>query len=104
MTADVGVLIYLTLYRLTVLLIGALSIWLGFRLFLHSADQQGSENKTSSVDAEAGGFKLTLTNFLPGTYFALFGTVLIGIMLWRSPPQFNRMKDRGRTAAALKPK
>jgi hypothetical protein len=33
MTVSAGFLIYAALYRLTVLAVGALSIWLGFRLF-----------------------------------------------------------------------
>uniref|UniRef100_UPI0040566689 hypothetical protein n=1 Tax=Candidatus Electronema sp. TaxID=2698783 RepID=UPI0040566689 len=34
--------------------------------------------------------KLTFTNLLPGTYFALFGTMIIGIMLWKGEPQLNQ--------------
>lgn len=79
-------LIYAALYRLTVLAVGALSIWLGFRLFSNA----GSKKAEGSASAEAGGVKLTFTNLLPGTYFALFGTALISIMLWKhGPPQLN---------------
>uniref|UniRef100_UPI0040575F7A hypothetical protein n=1 Tax=Candidatus Electronema sp. TaxID=2698783 RepID=UPI0040575F7A len=79
-------LIYAALYRLTVLAVGALSIWLGFRLFSNA----GSKKAEGSASAEAGGVKLTFTNLLPGTYFALFGTVIISVMLWKyGPPQLN---------------
>lgn len=83
-------LLYLVIYRLTVLAIGAFSIYLCFRLFSQSGSGQSCTPDTASTDVEAAGFKVSLTNFWPGTYFALFGTVLIGIMLWQNQPQFNR--------------
>ncbi|MGX9727367.1 MAG: hypothetical protein ACTFAK_08625 [Candidatus Electronema sp. VV] len=87
MTHESGFLIYAALYRLTVLAVGALSIWLGFRLF----STAGSKKVEGSASAEAGGVKLTLTNLLPGTYFALFGTALISVMLWKhGPPQLEQ--------------
>lgn len=88
MTVSAGFLIYAALYRLTVLAVGALAIWLGFRLF----DKAGrkAQDSAGSASAEGKGFKLALTSILPGTYFALFGTVIIGIMLWRGePPQLS---------------
>lgn len=87
MTISTGFLLYAALYRLTVLAVGALSIWLGFRLFSNA----GSKKADGSASAEGGGFKLTLTSLLPGTYFALFGTVLISVMLWKhGPPQLEQ--------------
>uniref|UniRef100_UPI004056C44A hypothetical protein n=1 Tax=Candidatus Electronema sp. TaxID=2698783 RepID=UPI004056C44A len=87
MTISTGFLLYAALYRLTVLAVGALSIWLGFRLFSNAA----SKKADGSASAEGGGFKLTLTSLLPGTYFALFGTALISVMLWKhGPPQLEQ--------------
>lgn len=87
MTISTGFLIYAALYRLTVLAVGALSIWLGFRLF----STAGSKKAEGSASAEADGVKLTFTNLLPGTYFALFGTTLISVMLWKhGPPQLDQ--------------
>uniref|UniRef100_UPI004055FE3F hypothetical protein n=1 Tax=Candidatus Electronema sp. TaxID=2698783 RepID=UPI004055FE3F len=89
MTASAGFLIYAALYRLTVLAVGALSIWLGFRLFNNAAGSRAHDS-AGSASAEGGGFKLALTSLLPGTYFALFGTVIISIMLWRGEPQLDQ--------------
>ncbi|CAK8720036.1 MAG: hypothetical protein CDV28_12913 [Candidatus Electronema aureum] len=86
MTTDTGFLLYAALYRLAVLAVGALSIWLGFRLFSNAKQENSSAD--GSVSAEGGGFKLAFTNLLPGTYFALFGTVIISVMLWKGEPQF----------------
>jgi hypothetical protein len=88
MTASAGFLIYAALYRLTVLAVGALAIWLGFRLFNNAGSS--ADDSAGSVSAEGNGFKLALTSILPGTYFALFGTVIISIMLWRGEPQLDQ--------------
>lgn len=98
MTASAGFLIYAALYRLTVLAVGALSIWLGFRLF----STAGSKKADGSASAEAGGMKLTFTNLLPGTYFALFGTVIIGMMLWKGEPQFFQQELKELTVQGSK--
>ncbi|MCI5190341.1 MAG: hypothetical protein D3905_11240 [Candidatus Electrothrix sp. AS4_5] len=87
MTVSAGFLIYAALYRLTVLAVGALAIWLGFRLF-NKAESKAYDS-TGSASAEGGGFKLRLTSILPGTYFALFGTVIISTMLWKGEPQLS---------------
>ena len=97
MTLSTGFLLYAAVYRLTVLAIGALSIYLGFRLFSRPPGQTSSAESTSSAGVQAGGFRLRVTNFLPDTYFALFGTVLIGIMLWRGEPQLIQKDIREST-------
>ncbi len=74
------------------LAVGALSIWLGFRLFNTARNEGRIADSAGSVRAKSGGIKLAMTNILPGTYFALFGTVIIGMMLRQSPPQMS-MKD-----------
>lgn len=48
MDNSAGFLIYAALYRLTVLAVGALSIWLGFRLF----STAGSKKAEGSASAE----------------------------------------------------
>ncbi|MCI5126386.1 MAG: hypothetical protein D3925_18395, partial [Candidatus Electrothrix sp. AR5] len=92
MTLSTEFLLYVALYRLTVLAIGALSIYLGFRLFHHSPDRHQRGPETASAEVEAGSFKVSIHNFWPGVYFALFGTGLIGLMLWQGAPQLT-LKD-----------
>jgi hypothetical protein len=79
-------LIYAACYRLGVLVVGGLSIWLGFRLFDNATSKKHTPDNAGNASAEGGGIKLSFTNLLPGTYFALFGTVIIGIMVWRGEP------------------
>ena len=98
MSGSTEFLLYVTVYRLSVLAIGALSIYLGFRLFVRPPGQANSAGEASSAGVQAGEFKLRVTNFLPGIYFALFGTVLIGIMLWQGPPQLKTEDVHEKTA------
>jgi len=93
MTVTTGFLIYATLFRLAVLAVGALAVWLGYRLFIDASPRRGgkrgkaAETAAVAAAAEGGGFKLSLTNFWPGAYFALFGTVIIAMMLWQGSPR-----------------
>ncbi|CAK8717194.1 hypothetical protein KKHLCK_06350 [Candidatus Electrothrix laxa] len=95
-------LLYVALYRLTVLAIGALSIYLGFRLFHRSSDRHERGAETASAEVEAGSFKASMHNFWPGVYFALFGTALIGLMLWQGAPQLTLQDIRETSATGTK--
>jgi hypothetical protein len=102
MTDSAGFFMYAALYRLAVLAVGALAIWLGFRLFNNAGNQRTIESEAGSVNAEGDGCKVNLTNILPGTYFALFGTVIISIMLWKGEPQFFQQELKELTAEGSK--
>ncbi|MCI5120421.1 MAG: hypothetical protein D3908_04345 [Candidatus Electrothrix sp. AUS4] len=93
MSSSTEFLLYVTVYRLSVLAIGALSIYLGFRLFNRPAELARSGLGTASAEVESKLFTLRMTDFWPGMYFALFGTVLIGIMLWQGPPEMLKKED-----------
>lgn len=83
MNVTTGFLVYATLFRLAIIAVGLLAILLGYFLFIK--DPVGQGKTTASL--EKGGFKLTLKNFWPGVYFAAFGTVIIGLMLWQGNPE-----------------
>jgi len=90
MDAYANFLIYAGLYRLAVLAIGALSIYLGFRLFtLSSVRRNNADGPSASIILKFKGVEINATNILPGIYFALFGTIIIFIMVWQGPPQFE---------------
>ena len=95
-------LLCVTVYRLSVLAVGAFSIHLGFRLFSSTLGQADSGKNASSAGVQAGGFKLRVVNLLPGIYFALFGTILIGIMLWQGPPEMKTEEVHEKTATGEK--
>jgi len=85
MELSTSFLIYATLFRLAVIAAGVLIIVLGYRLFLQGL---ASRDETDAA-LEGGGFKLTLKNAAPGTSFALFGAVLISVMVIQGSPELN---------------
>ena len=90
MEITTGFFIYSTLFRLAIITVGIVSILLGYLLFIK--DPVGQGKTTASL--QKGGFNISLKNFWPGTYFALFGTVIISLMLWQGNPQlvFEELK------------
>jgi hypothetical protein len=90
MEITTGFLIYGTLFRLAIITVGMVSILLGYLLFIKDPVGQGKTTATLTK----GGFNISLKNFWPGVYFALFGTVIIGLMLWQGNPQlvFEELK------------
>ncbi len=102
MTLSTEFLLYVALYRLTVLAIGAFSIYLGFRLFHRTPVRHQRGAETASAEVEAGGFKMSMHDFWPGVYFALFGTALIGLMLWQGAPQLTLQDIRETTVTGTK--
>lgn len=97
MTISTEFLIYVALYRLTVLTVGALSIYLGFRLFTRTGEDQQGQSEAGMPENKAWKVRFTLTYFWPGTFLALFGTGLIGVMLWQGAPQLT-LEDIRETA------
>jgi tetratricopeptide (TPR) repeat protein len=83
-------IVYLITFRLAIIAAGVVSIILGYRLFTHgiSAADQGSAMSTS-----VGTMKLELKNAAPGTFFAVFGVVIISVMLVSSPPEFESQQS-----------
>ena len=96
---------YLLSFRLAIVVLGGLSIYLGYRLFTHALSPSG---RGADADTEISGrFKdaeITLRNAAPGTCFAAFGAALTISVLAGSPPEFgvsNSMQTRadGQTRA-----
>ena len=85
MDLSTSFLIYATLFRLAVIAAGVLIVVLGYRLFLQGL----AASNESDAALEGGGFKLTLKNAAPGTSFALFGAVLISVMVIQGSPELD---------------
>ncbi|MCI5141632.1 MAG: hypothetical protein D3909_07870 [Candidatus Electrothrix sp. ATG1] len=82
----IGFFIYALTFRLAIITAGIVSIVLGYKLFVRGVAPEGG----TDVNAEAGPsqVKLTFHNAGPGLGFALFGAVVIGIMLFQGNPSF----------------
>ena len=56
--------------KILALLIGGLSLWLGYKLFYRAAEER------SKAEIEGGGFKFKAERIGPGVFFALFGSAI----------------------------
>ncbi|MCP4696801.1 MAG: hypothetical protein GY862_08120 [Gammaproteobacteria bacterium] len=85
-------LLYLMGFRLLVILLGGMSIYLGYRLFVQAMGKRQSKAADSTgaeMDARFGDNHLSLKNAAPGTFFAAFGVVIVIVVLVGSPPAFK---------------
>lgn len=85
-------IIYLMSYRLGIIASGILSIYFGYRLYLSGLFPYAVEG--SAFTAEIAGTAFSLQNAAPGTFFALFGVIVIVTMIMRSPPEFDFSTDK----------
>ncbi len=65
-------------YKFCTLIVGSALAYMGYRLFVTGVFEKAGDLKTTW--GEKG---LVLKQAAPGTYFALFGTVVIAVGLWR---------------------
>lgn len=78
--------LYLFAYKIACLLAGAACVYMGYKLFLAGVFD------TATLEASRGQATLSLQNAAPGTFFALFGTVVIGFTVFRGL-QFDASQD-----------
>lgn len=82
--------IYLVLFRLSIIAAGIISVILGYRLFIKGVFPRGDIPQSAgghSVDAEVAGAKFKLLNAAPGTCFALFGAIILVAMFVTGGPE-----------------
>jgi tetratricopeptide (TPR) repeat protein len=83
MEVTTAFLLYATLFRLAVIGAGIASIVLGYRLFVTGV----SQDKPTAAEVKAGVVQFVLRNAAPGTVFALFGGVIISLMVTQGNPE-----------------
>jgi len=84
----------IVIYRCLIALSGAMSIYLGFRLFFVVTQRQGEIILRSGKE-----YHLTMRDVAPGTFFALFGVVVLTVSLVK-PLEYDQRQ--GVTEAAGK--
>ena len=82
MTAFVVSVLYVLVWRLCVLACGLVSIILGYRLF-----KLGFTTREGKLEAGLGSKTIKVSQFAPGTFFALFGAVIIANLVLTSPSE-----------------
>jgi tetratricopeptide (TPR) repeat protein len=88
-----GFLGYLATYRLSIISVGALSIVLGYRLFCKGLYPQ-SDVESSEFHAKIGETELSLTSAGPGLFFALFGVIVISVMIVQGNPEMTLKRNQ----------
>lgn len=79
----------MTIYKVITLLTGLAFTFMGYKLFIH-----GIFAETGELQANWENMSLILKKAAPGTFFALFGTVIVCVSLWRGLT-FEPAKDSG---------
>lgn len=79
-------IIYSLIFRLATLIVGVFCIHVGYKLFAKGVFGNSSTNE---LNAEIAGSKFTLKNAAPGTFFGLFGVIIITTMLVQGMPEYK---------------
>ncbi|WP_300672001.1 hypothetical protein [Desulfoluna sp.] len=82
-------ILYLTVFRLSIIFTGIVSIILGYRLFCNGTAPGFGTGAGTTVDANFGEHRFKLQNAAPGTCFALFGVVIISVMIFAGSPELT---------------
>lgn len=79
-------MVYALLFRLAIIAVGALAIFCGYRLFCLPLAASGD----AELNAKLGDYEFSLKRAAPGTFFVLFGVVVVGLMVYQGNPEFLR--------------
>lgn len=105
--------VLLTGYRVTSLIVGLAIVWMGYKLF-----RVGVYERAGELKAAWGEKRLELLQATPGSFFALFGAVVIAVSLYKgltftettrlaTPPTIPAIEDaaaeRGATNSSTGP-
>jgi tetratricopeptide (TPR) repeat protein len=96
-----GFLGYLAAYRLSIIGVGALSIALGYRLFCKGLYPH-SDLEATEFHAKLGETELSLVSAGPGLFFALFGIIVISVMIVQGNPELTLKKNQAQEKSPKK--
>ncbi|MDM8541872.1 hypothetical protein QUF90_12360 [Desulfococcaceae bacterium HSG9] len=113
MDIQIAFIIYLILYRMAIIAVGALSITQGYRLFSRVVGSQSKDATESSSKSDSpteakiklSGMEFNFKSASPGLFFTFFGVVVILVMIVTGGPELtmktlekgNAMTMRGET-------
>lgn len=78
MDTDNWIIFSLTLYKISSLLVGLTICYFGYRLFI-----VGVWGNAGDLEVKFDKNNLVLKSAAPGTFFTLFGTVVIALTVWK---------------------
>lgn len=82
------IILSLTLYKIVSLVVGAAFAYMGYRLFMSGIWGHAGELETGFGDNQ-----LALKKAAPGTFFVLFGAIVISITLYQGLEFKNNQND-----------
>lgn len=85
------IIIALTSYKIISLLAGTIFAYMGYRLFV-----AGIWGHAGEIEGEFGDNKLVVKKAAPGTFFALFGAMIIAITLYKGLEFKDHTNDSSR--------
>jgi hypothetical protein len=97
-------IIYLLIFRLAVLVLGGLSIFAGYRLFLSNGQQAGqTADQGGELHGKINGSELTIKSNRPGIFFSAFGAVIVIAVLAGSQPDvtYNEKQHSPQTGETI---
>jgi len=86
--------LYLAIFRLGIITVGAICIVLGYRLFVNRIETNQKKENETSIKANFGEWRFVLNDAAPGTCFALFGSAIICFMLYSGGPEMTLTQIR----------
>jgi tetratricopeptide (TPR) repeat protein len=92
--------LYAIVFRLAIIAAGTVSIILGYRLFTIGSQTENETSRETTFDAKMAGLEFALKNAAPGTFFALFGVIIISVMLVQGNPELTLKSFSGAQRAA----
>lgn len=98
MDVEAAFIVYAALFKLSMIIAGTVSIYLGYRLFVVPVETVASRHETTG-EAALGEYRISFRSSAPGTAFAAFGVGLLIVMLLAAPPE---LEPRAGGGVALK--
>jgi tetratricopeptide (TPR) repeat protein len=86
MTFVTATVLYLLVSRLAIVSAGVVNMVIGYRLFCRGIATTATSGPGSTIESSVAGVNFSVKNAAPGTAFALFGAILISVMLIESSP------------------
>jgi len=78
MDIETQIIISLSSYKIISLLVGLALSYMGYRLFM-----AGIWGNAGNMESNFGNNKIILKNAAPGTFFVLFGTIIISFTIYK---------------------
>lgn len=78
MESDLAIILSMTAYKIISLVVGLLFSYMGYKLFM-----SGIWGDAGDIDSKFGDNRIVIKKAAPGTFFALFGAIIVGATIMK---------------------